>query len=84
MTLLNNRIQRSERAIAEAKAEGRDVYAEWESHLEALKQALKKSGVDIDPETLLPVCWNCGATMTPTKDLSGREWLACWACAKTA
>jgi hypothetical protein len=28
-------------------------------------------------------CWNCGATMTRTKDIKGTPWWACWECAKT-
>ncbi len=31
-----------------------------------------------------PPCWSCGATMTRTKDISGKPWWACWECAKTA
>ena len=31
-----------------------------------------------------PPCWNCNATMTQTRDISGKPWWACWACAKTA
>ena len=81
MTLLD-RIQRGERAIASAKAEGRDV-SDWESHLEGLKQALEKTCADIDPATHEPVCWNCGATMTKTKDIYLRQWWACWECALT-
>ena len=38
MTFLNERIRRGEVAIAQAKAMGRDV-AQWEQHLERLKQA---------------------------------------------
>ena len=33
---------------------------------------------------LAPPCWNCGATMTRTTDVSGKPWWACWECAKTA
>jgi hypothetical protein len=29
-------------------------------------------------------CWNCGAIMTKTRDIHGKPWWACWACAKTA
>jgi hypothetical protein len=62
-------------------------------------QAELKPAADSDSETVVtnsggrvvqnhdpipPTCWNCGATMTRTKDISGKPWWACWACAKTA
>ena len=31
-----------------------------------------------------PACSVCGATMTRTKDIYGKPWWACWACAKSA
>jgi len=31
-----------------------------------------------------PTCWNCGETMTRTKDIYGTPWWACWECAKSA
>jgi hypothetical protein len=31
-----------------------------------------------------PPCWNCGATMTKTADVSGRTWWVCWECAVSA
>src|SRR5580765_4681905 len=30
-----------------------------------------------------PACAVCGATMTRTKDIYGKPWWACWACAKS-
>ena len=31
-----------------------------------------------------PICWNCDATMTKTKDIYGTSCWVCWECAKTA
>jgi len=35
-------------------------------------------------ERVPPPCWNCGATMSPTKDIYGKSLFACWSCAKSA
>ena len=31
-----------------------------------------------------PPCWNCGQPMSDTKDIYGKDWWACWSCARTA
>jgi hypothetical protein len=33
---------------------------------------------------LAPPCWNCGATMTSTRDIYGNSIFVCWSCAKSA
>jgi hypothetical protein len=39
----------------------------------------------VEDKTILAVapCWNCGAAMTETRDIYGKEWWACWGCAVT-
>jgi len=81
LTLLE-RIAEGEKAIAAAKAEGRDVSG-WEAHLKKLKQ-LAFETAETKGNGMEPVCWNCGASMTQTKDIYGRRWWACWECARTA
>lgn len=56
--------------------------------------ARRKDGLPLTPEDreeakklaleTAPPCWNCGATTTETQDIYGREWWACWTCAKSA
>jgi len=56
--------------------------------------ARRNDGLNLTPEDreeakalakgVPPPCWNCGATMTRTKDISGKPWWACWSCARTA
>ena len=79
-TTLLDRIKRGEDAIAEAKAEGRDV-AEWEAHLAELKREAFESPTKFDAVGV-PECWNCGAMMTATKNIEGRSVWVCWSCAK--
>lgn len=43
------------------------------SHREELKRILAAS-----------TCWNCGATMTQSKDIYAEEVWVCWGCAKWA
>lgn len=43
------------------------------------REAAKKLAEDISQ-----ACWNCGATMTEDRDISGAPVCACWACAKWA
>ena len=35
-------------------------------------------------QTAGPPCQICGATMTETTDIYGREWWTCWRCARSA
>jgi len=49
-----------------------------------VKTGLGGGRVVQDPDPSPPDCRNCGVTMTRTKDVSGKTWWACWACAKTA
>ena len=81
LTLLE-RIVEGEKAIAAAKAEGRDVSG-WEAHLKKLKQ-LAFETAETKGNGMEPVCWNCNATMMLTKDIYCRQWWACWKCARTA
>jgi hypothetical protein len=50
----------------------------------ALLDTLRTHKADVKRILLPPPCWNCGATMTRTKDINGTPWWACWECAKTA
>lgn len=79
MRSLAERIQKGELAVAEAKAEGRDVSA-WESHLTQLKRKACTEPRLADS----PDCWNCGATMTHAEDIFGKKLFVCWSCAKSA
>ena len=56
--------------------------------------ARRRDGLPLTPEDreeakrlaqdIPPPCWNCEATMTETRDIYGKEWWACWSCAKWA
>jgi hypothetical protein len=81
MTLLD-RIRRGEQAIAEAKAEGREVPTEWQNRLAELKKIVFETTTTVDANGR-PECFNCGATMTMATDIYGRSCWVCWECAVT-
>ena len=60
-------------AASEPNAETKALIDSLRSHKDELKSILCG-----------PPCWNCGATMTRTMDISGKPWWTCWECAKTA
>lgn len=57
----------------EPDIETRNLLEQLRGHREQLKRILAA-----------PPCWNCGVTMTETRDIYGKDWWACWACAKWA
>ena len=48
---------------------------ELRGHREEIKSFLSQ---------VVPPCWNCGEPMSDTKDIYGKDWWACWSCARTA
>jgi len=62
------------------------VEAPLEPDLEtkALIDTLRGHKAEVRQILLAPPCWNCGAKMTRTRDITGKPWWACWECAKTA
>lgn len=54
--------------------------------------ARRRDGLPLGPEDreearklakeVAPLCWNCGAITTETKDIYGRDVFVCWACAR--
>ena len=53
-------------------------------HREEVRKLLVHAVNDGPLQTSAKACWNCGASMTEAKDISGRAVWACWACAKSA
>ena len=51
--------------------------------VEAAKRLAESNVEKASGDAIPPTCWNCGATMTRTMDISGKPWWVCWACAKT-
>jgi len=50
----------------------------------ALLDSLRDHKDELRRVLAAPDCWNCGAMMTRTKDISGKPWWACWECTRTA
>lgn len=49
----------------------------------ALLSELRQHREEVKIILAVAPCWNCGAAMTETKDIYGKEWWACWGCAVT-
>jgi hypothetical protein len=56
---------------------------EPDAQTKALIESLRDHKDELWSVLAAPDCWNCGAMMMRTKDISGRPWWACWECAKT-
>ena len=61
-----------------------EARTEPDGETKALLESLRGHKDELRSVLAAPDCWNCGATMTRTKDISGKPWWACWECAKTA
>jgi hypothetical protein len=57
---------------------------EPDSETKALLNQLRGHRDELRRILLAPPCWNCGATMSPTRDISGKSLFVCWSCAKSA
>jgi hypothetical protein len=57
---------------------------EPDGETKALLESLRGHKDELRSVLAAPACWNCGATMTRTSDISGKSWWVCWSCAKTA
>jgi hypothetical protein len=60
-----------------------EAASEPDEQTKALVESLRGHKDELRRVLVPPDCWNCGATMTPTKDVSGKPWWECWKCAKT-
>lgn len=89
MTRVEDLIARArEKGLGLAVADGKlkvtapkDRDTELDSLLHELRQ--HKAELVVLLSDAAPPCWNCGATMTETRDIFGRDWWACWSCART-
>jgi hypothetical protein len=61
-----------------------EALIEPNSETKALIDQLRDHRDELRSILLTPACWNCGATMTPTRDIYGNNVFACWSCAKSA
>jgi hypothetical protein len=60
-----------------------EARTEPDGETKALLESLRGHKDELRSVLAAPDCWNCGATMTRTRDVSGNPWWACWECAKT-
>lgn len=60
-----------------------EASTEPDPETKALIDTLRGHKTEVRQILLAPPCWNCGATMTRTKDISSKPWWACWECAKS-
>ncbi|MDZ4342590.1 MAG: hypothetical protein U1E51_09185 [Candidatus Binatia bacterium] len=60
-----------------------EARTEPDGETKALLESLRDHKDELRSVLAAPDCWNCGATMTRTKDITGKPWWACWKCAKT-
>lgn len=81
--------------IDSAKARGLSFYLEGgrirveapnepDNKTKALLEELRGHREELRRILAAPPCWNCGATTTEITDIYGKEWSACWGCAKWA
>lgn len=61
-----------------------EAQTEPDPETKALLAELRQHREEVQAILTAPPCWKCGAPMTETCDIYGREWWACWVCAKTA
>jgi hypothetical protein len=61
-----------------------EARTEPDSETKALLETLRGRRDELRRVLTSPACWNCGATTTETKDVSGKRLFVCWSCAKSA